>query len=443
MTASPMLTRYLERHAEPECAALDGIGGNWKSAASIPACSESEDFEQVLQTLAAADGASDHLALVVVNGSETSPKRHHERNRAFLEWIRKKTGAADTFMGLGSYGDLDVLVVDRASPDRLFPPRQGVGLARKISIDIPTALFAKGQLESPWVRSTDADVWVPGDYWTRTPPTGNAAAAWMPYAHVLEGDQGQQTSMLEYEIYLHYHALGLQSSGSPYPFPCIGSTLWLHVEKYAAVRGFPKKEAGEDFYLLNKLAKVGEVVPLPGERLKIRGRVSDRVPFGTGAALTKMALQKNEGAGYQLYDPRVYRILSEFLEVWSQVGATGEVLVLTEWLTRNQETIPAFTQAFDEAGVSEAAAAAVKHAKPGPGLTRRLDEWMDGFRTMRLMHRIRDNGYPNLSWREAVERAPFCPSKGSESLEEICSRLREEVERVVGCSSVGRPRRRM
>ena len=118
-----------------------------------------------------------------------------------------------------------------------------------------SALYANGQLESPWVRSTDADVWVPPDYWTRTLPSGDGSALWMAYEHVGEGGESQESAMMEYEIYLHYHSLGLQSAGSPYPFPCIGSTLWIHVEKYAAVRGFPKKEAGEDFYLLNKLAK--------------------------------------------------------------------------------------------------------------------------------------------------------------------------------------------
>ena len=43
---------------------------------------------------------------------------------------------------------------------------------------------------------------------------------------------------------------------SPYAFHTIGSTMAVSANHYAKVRGFPKREAGEDFYLLNKLAKV-------------------------------------------------------------------------------------------------------------------------------------------------------------------------------------------
>ena len=62
-----------------------------------------------------------------------------------------------------------------------------------------------------------------------------------------------------YEYSLRYYVAGLTYAQSPYAFHTIGSTMAVNAEHYASVRGFPRREAGEDFYLLNKLAKVGSV----------------------------------------------------------------------------------------------------------------------------------------------------------------------------------------
>ena len=431
MVGSPTLHRYLARYAEPDCDAVKDLDGHWKSAVAIPRVPNRRHLRPFWIPWRRRRGASESLALVVVNGSDSSPEHHHTRNRDFLAWIRKRIGVPEAPQALGRFREDGCSARGPGDRGRRFPARRGrsraenfpgypVGLVCQWPIGVAVgSLDGRGCLGAAGLLDSNAS-------------SGDGSALWMAYEHVGEGGESQESAMMEYEIYLHYHSLGLQSAGSPYPFPCIGSTLWIHVEKYAAVRGFPKKEAGEDFYLLNKLAKVAPVRPLPGERLKVRGRLSDRVPFGTGAALNKMASQGEGGVGYPLYDPRVYSILAAFLRAWRRVGETGDVDVLTTWLREFGETHPGGLEALEETGVEEAARAAVKHAKPGFGLTRRLDEWMDGFRTMRLMHRLRDAGVPNVPWRNAVADAEFCPVTGNEPPEEVCARLREEVEARCG-----------
>ena len=63
--------------------------------------------------------------------------------------------------------------------------------------------------------------------------------------------------------------LGLGFAGSPYAYHSVGSTLAVRAEAYAIVRGVPKRAAGEDFYLLDKLAKVTPIRVLTGEPVAI------------------------------------------------------------------------------------------------------------------------------------------------------------------------------
>ena len=56
-----------------------------------------------------------------------------------------------------------------------------------------------------------------------------------------------------------------------------------------------------------------------------------------------------------------------------------------------------------------------------------MNEWMDAFRTLRLMHRIRENLFPEVHWVEAVRCAPFCPPMEEADAREICQVLGKEI----------------
>jgi hypothetical protein len=427
MTPSKPIQSYLGRYAEPEAQEMLHLGGNWDHVVAIPACSEDPSFEKTLESLRVAEGADRTLVIVVVNGAEDSEPHKHERNAAFLVWLRGRVGSGESPLSMGSFGELDVLVVDRASPERRLPARQGVGLARKISVDIPLALYAAGRLGSAWVHTTDADVEVPRDYLLKRPQE-SAAAGIHPYIHTLEGGDGQHRAMHLYEAYLHYYALGLRFAGSRYAYTAIGSTIMVHLEAYAAVRGFPKRQAGEDFYLLNKLAKVAPIQGVGGERIQVRGRLSDRVPFGTGAALDSIQSEEASGGDYAVYDPRSFGILRDFLEAWEAYAEVPDLDVFGSRVRGLDETTPGLLGVIDSMGIFEAAKAAAKHTQPGPSLSRRLTEWFDAFRTLKFMHGVRDSLYPPMRLLDALVAAPFCPVNSTLSVEEACGAVREEVE---------------
>ena len=82
----------------------------------------------------------------------------------------------------------------------------------------------------------------------------------------------------------------------------------INAEHYAQSAGFPKLAAGEDFYLLNKLAKIGKIIPLKiiNQPIYIQARISNRTPFGTGPALDKIIDNSNNSQNQDIlkkYEP--------------------------------------------------------------------------------------------------------------------------------------------
>jgi len=441
VSPSKGLSGYLTKYAEPESMGLEGPGKHWRHCVAIPACAEGKGFAKTLESLAHIENIQSTLLVLVVNGADSSPASHHEKNAEFLNWIRGLTGCGNSRVSWGRYAEMDICLVDRCSPGRRLPSGQGVGLARKISADIPAALFLEGRLTTPWVHTTDADVELPADYLSRVPDGGDYSAALHPYKHMLEGDPSQELAMLQYESYLHFYTLGLIHASSPYAYTAIGSTIALHLEYYAAVRGFPKRQAGEDFYLLNKLAKVGTVTKLSGAPIRVRGRFSDRVPFGTGAALLKITGERSIGEGYTMYDPRSFEVLGAFLRAWESFSNHASFSRFREELEELESCWPGLESVIANSGVLKMGEQVVGQVKAGPPLRRRLMEWMDAFRTLKFMHGVREHMFSELPWKEAIEQSSFCSVGLKNSPRELCDALGEEIIRKENGSIVTvRPR---
>jgi len=395
--------QYLQRYAEPEVELAAGLDGGWNYAVVVPCRDELAGVPALLASLvgAAAHGGGSSLAVLVINGRDDAGAAVHAGND---ELLRELGGA-----GLHAHSEhLDLLVIDRASPGRRLPPRQGVGLARKIGCDVVTALQDTGQVSSPWIWTTDGDVEVPCDYFT-TVPESDAVAVNLPFVHVpVDSEPGAAAAIRLYDLSLRYYVAGLQYAGSPYAFHTIGSTMVVRGEAYARVRGFPRREAAEDFHLLRKLAKLGPVVSGAGQPLRVQGRVSDRVPFGTGAAVSRLVAEADADATFLMYDPRCFEELRAWLralqafaahrqheDFWRQIDATTGLEPLLCRRIATELKLPAAMQ--------QAAA-----ASPNAEVTQRhLRTWFDSLKTLRLIHALERHKWPKVPWRDALREAQF------------------------------------
>jgi hypothetical protein len=358
----------------------------------------------------------------------------HEENRDVLDRLRRAFGgqsageeevSRDPPARLLGFPSGKILIIDRSAADDWFPDDQGVGLARKIGVDVAVRLAASGGLGSPIVHTTDADVELPDDYFDRRSPAGAAAIVY-PFAHRPSDDPSLARAVLLYEISLRYYVLGLGFAGSRWAYHTIGSTMAVDASAYTVVRGFPRRAAAEDFYLLAKLAKVGRVVSLGGRPIRIRGRASDRVPFGTGAAVTRIAALGAEP--FRMYDPTLFRYLRAWLAVLDDVDEPGPLSARIAAACGDLDPAPLVT-ALDALDASKAIEAARRQAKSSATLARHLTTWFDAFRTLKLLHTLQRFAFPPVAWSTALRLAPFTgtlPARSEATLDElqaICSRL--------------------
>jgi len=116
----------------------------------------------------------------------------------------------------------------------------------------------------------------------------------LPYYHSLPESEFQARLLLRYEVYMRDYQLRLWSIHSPYAYLALGSAMAFRHASWRAVRGIPNRKAGEDFYFLQKLRKLGDLIRWIPTTVFPSSRISKRVPFGTGTQLddTEMTLQE-------------------------------------------------------------------------------------------------------------------------------------------------------
>ena len=379
--------------------------------------------------------------ILVVNEADTAPHHVSVANQEFAAELharfkRRRPSAAAS--GLTLYHDpassRDVLLVDRFSDGRKFPAKGGVGQARKIGADLAAYLIHRRRVRSPWIHCTDADVRLPHRYFTCSTALSDTtaqdtAALVYPFRHSIAADQtGDEISNIHrhkiiqvtelYEYSLRYYVAGLSFARSPYAFHTIGSTIAVNAAHYAKVRGFPRRQAGEDFYLLNKLAKVGSVMQLRSETdcepIDIAARLSDRVPFGTGAAVGKIMELKDPGREFLFYHPTVFYLLRSWLgslsTFWqsrsSDIGAILSQRPVTDQPGSFSNHPPMDLQALigglEESRATEALQHACRQSSDANQFKRQMHTWFDAFRTLKLIHHLRDHHLPSISFEALV-----------------------------------------
>ena len=305
-----------------------------------------------------------------------------------------------------------LLLVDRALPDRFLPEGQGVGLARKTGNDLVLALRAAGRVASPWIHNTDADTILPGDYFEQTAELDHegTGAAIYAFEHRFDEDPEQAEAARLYETSLRYNTLGLAWAGSPYAYHSMGSCLAIPAQAYAEVRGFPKRNALEDFHALNKLAKVGTIQRLAGLPLLLEGRVSDRVPISTGKAIAGLVSRRGALTGFRLYHPAVYAHLAAWLRVLDAVARSGGnvTAAITELPSDNPFFLTdVLRESLDRMGAFGAIQEAIARSSDEATLRRHLHTWFDALKTVQLLHALRDGGLPSIGYLQALREAPF------------------------------------
>jgi hypothetical protein len=428
----PTVRKYLERYAEPEARFAAQLEQPYGQTLIVPVHGEDPSFLHDLEP-ALSRAAERALVVAVVNATDDASDATHAANSHLLETLRgqlllrqelEPLEGTPAAAELGRRSNHDLLLIDRASPGRRLPPDQGVGLARRIGADVALGLHGLGRLRSPWLACTDADARLPASYFPDIAAVAALAAdgvrrvalTW-PFLHVPGESAEVDAATADYELSLRYYTLGLASAGSPYAYESLGSTIVVLAQAYADVRGFPRRPAAEDFYLLDKLAKIGAIHRPAAEPVLLRSRLSGRVPFGTGARVSELVRAR---AGLETYHPRVFELLGVASQALrAAVVARNEARVAEELtLALAPLDVGAVSSALDELHTFEALRDTFDASPNASVRVRRLHTWLDALRTLRFIHLAEERaGLPRLPIREALELAPFCTFAQAKSSE--------------------------
>ncbi len=246
--------------------------------------------------------------IVVVNQPENSPEYVIKQNFETLEVIKKyqKQFTKKVKLHYLYYPAL---------------PRKhaGAGLARKKGMD--EALHRFNELENPngIITCTDADCLIKENYFTELENFFNknpqAHGGSIHYEHrIFEPNMTEADNLriINYELHLRYVNQALRYIGFPHAFQTIGSAFAVRADVYASVGGMNKRKAGEDFYFLQKVIESGRYFDINDTAVYPSGRSSDRVPFGTGAAIKKMYEQNV--SEYYTYNLKSFFCIAKFIE---------------------------------------------------------------------------------------------------------------------------------
>lgn len=394
------IDKYLSHYAEAEITCLIDFPSDvhFQDVVVIPAYKETDQFiKRFFNSVLAQQNI---LVIVVLNQPEQdqdlSPQQQLWSQCVALGTVNWQQQSM-VLLSINS-GNSSLLLVDRFNEP--IPVKQGVGLARKIGTDIGLYLMAKNVIHSRWLYSTDADAHLPTQYFScLSPQPKTVVAACFSFYHHSDNHDIHQANKI-YEQALNYYVAGLKYANSAYAFFTIGSILAFDGNAYAMARGFPKRSAGEDFYLLNKIAKLGAVEFIDSCQIKITARKSDRVPFGTGPAVSRILSLQHEGKPYCYYHPQVFELLKVTLVSFNSLWSNRMQFEL--WLLQ----LPLIVQkALKNIGL-DGFVAKQKTAKQQQ-FNKQLTVWFDAFKTLKFIHDLRVQGMADIPLDAAIKQANF------------------------------------
>ncbi|MFO7569190.1 MAG: hypothetical protein R6W75_05285 [Smithellaceae bacterium] len=414
MNKPALIDNYFEKYAAD--ASVWKITANYPKALRqvvvIPAYAENEMLFGTLVSLARnpASQLEKTLIICVVNNKQDAGSVVRENNFQTIQRLDALIENKSAYACVSGSGQEKIMQEIAASPLKLgyvdasshgceIPRNEGgVGMARKIGMDAALSLLRETMDEPGLILSLDADTRVEPNYLEAISQyfTNNTHAAVVAYAHDLPEEPEMREAICCYEIFLRYWVLGLRYARSPYAYHAVASTIVTTARAYLDVRGMNRRAAGEDFYFLNKLAKLGQIGHVNTTKIYPSARISDRVPFGTGAAMERTL--SGQRMRHLLYDPRVFDILAKWLLLMKD-SCREDPRNILEKADNIHPRLSAFlmqrrfTDVWTKIG---------KNVKSTNHLHRQFHIWFDGFETLKLVNDLTRNIYPGIDMYDAL-----------------------------------------
>jgi glycosyltransferase involved in cell wall biosynthesis len=277
----------------------------------IPCYNEPGLFDTLHNLRTCARPSAKVMTLVVINSGEHSDETSIVQNRLSYE---QAVYFADKYNEPG-FHYFPLLF------ERLPAKHAGVGLARKIGMDLAVSHFLHNGNAQGIIVSLDADCTVSENFlvtiFDAFSDDKRLNTTVHNFFHRVEKNNPQMENMenavRQYEDYIRYFREMLKQTGFPYYYHTIGSAFAVTADAYVRVGGMGRQQGGEDFYFLQKVFALGNVKELNDAFVYPMARFSDRIPFGTGPALQKI-MEEPDGT-LKVYSRKSFSELKRLFEI--------------------------------------------------------------------------------------------------------------------------------
>lgn len=329
-----------------------------------------EEPEHTIQSLSACTSVENTEVILVFNHSESAEERikeKHQRQLQTYKYQKLKNG----------------LVVQSMAAFDLPKKHAGVGLARKIGMDAALYAFAEINYDG-LIVCLDADCTVSINY-VEVLKSAEAKAingCSIYFEHPIdELSDFKEQAILNYEVFLRAYVHALRASGYPNAFHTVGSSMAVRASIYAKIGGMNKRKAGEDFYFLHKLIPQGAFYDVTDATVYPSSRISYRVPFGTGRAMSEIEQGTKDFSHF--YNHKIFVHLKEFhddLKSFFETGMVGHEIMKDFFMQQNL--------------LSELDGLRSRSVHYEQFL-RNFSFWWDGFKVLKFVHHFKENKYKN------------------------------------------------
>lgn len=249
----------------------------------IPCYDEPELKTTLENLLGCASPKGNLLTAVIINSSVRCSEKVIEQNRK-------------TYLEVLNFAEQNNNEKIRFFPlifEKLPRKHAGVGLARKIGMDLSIRHFLKTNTPEGVIISLDADCKVSPNFLTNIElsyqKNEKLCCTIQNFHHLPEnGNQELENAIRQYEAHIHYFSNSLRFIGFPYYCHTIGSAFSVSAKAYVKTGGMGRQQGGEDFYFLQKVFALEQTKFLNDVYVFPLARCSDRIPFGTGPVLQKI-----------------------------------------------------------------------------------------------------------------------------------------------------------
>jgi hypothetical protein len=301
-----LVRSYLEKHTTGDSLIKPAPAKGLKFVVVIPAYLETRLEESLVSLFNARDPLDPVEVIIILNW----PEGENNENIRISQnsFITSKAWAEQHSSEKKGFHVVKAELIPRK--------KAGVGFARKTGMDEAVRRFVTAGQVDGIIISFDADTRCESNYFTSIEdhfhlhPSIDGCSVY--FEHPLEGSEFEPEvyrAIIQYELHMRSYLHAIRYSGFPNAFYTVGSAFAVRATSYCRQGGMNIRQAGEDFYFLQKFFDLGNFSDLLKTKVIPSPRPSLRVPFGTGKAIDQLI---NTSESMHSYHPEIFECLKEF-----------------------------------------------------------------------------------------------------------------------------------